>query len=254
MTEMANKREELKGDFDRDGFVVIKGFLNASDLTEVQRELERYIVDRIPRIPRTDVYYEVRDDASTLKQMARIKEHDPFFANLIARRQWTGLAEHLLDDKVEAKELEWFDKPPQLGKATPPHQDGYYFMLKPNEAVTMWLALDPVDQDNGCMRYIPGSHRKGLRPHGSTGVLGFSQGIADYSSADRHAEVAVSAAPGDLLVHHAMTIHRADGNLSFRHRRSLGLIFYSASAQQDVDTLSAYQSDLNVKLRNNNRI
>jgi len=100
-------------------------------------------------------------------------------------------------------------------------------MIKPAEAVTMWLALDHVDEENGCVRYVHGSHEWGMRPHGRTQTI------------------ALPAAPGDLLVHHCMTIHRADGNQSAtRSRRALGLIYYSADAQVDEEAHAAYQARL----------
>ena len=43
--------------------------------------------------------------------------------------------------------LQYFNKSPGANKPTPPHQDGYYFMITPCEAVTMWLALDEVDDE-----------------------------------------------------------------------------------------------------------
>jgi len=254
MTNAMEDVQELKKKFDSDGYLVIRNFLSAVELAELKHELERYIHECVPSLQRTDVYYEDRDNPATLKQMAHIKEHDSYFADLIMRPKWASLAETLLADKVVARELEWFNKPPAIGKPTPPHQDGYYFMLEPNEAITMWLALDPVDESNGCIRYIPGSHRKGLRPHGRTDVLGFSQGITDYNSADRGAEMPIVASPGDLLVHHAGTIHRADGNPSQRHRRSLGLIFYAAHALEDAKRLAVYQARLNAELEEARKI
>jgi phytanoyl-CoA hydroxylase len=201
----------LKALFDRDGYVVVRQFLNLTELTELRRELDRYIA-RIAGLPRTDVMFENRDRPETLKQLARMKQNDAFFVEFIERPKWIVLAETLLNDATVPKELEWFNKPPRASRETPPHQDGYYFMLTPAEAVTMWLALDPVDECNGCVRYIPGSHRKGLRPHARTDVIGFSQGIIDYEKDDYAAEVPIRAEPGDLLVHHALTIHRADRN------------------------------------------
>lgn len=254
MTTELQDPENLKSTFDRDGYVVMRGFLSIPELAELNDELTRYINERIPAIPRADVYYENRDDPSTLKQMARIKQHDPYFADMIMRSKWTGLAQTLLADRVVAQELEWFNKPPRTDKATPPHQDGHYFMLEPNEAVTLWLALDPVDENNGCIRYVPGSHRGGLRPHGRTDILGFSQGITDYGEADIKAEVPIIAEPGDLLIHHAITIHRANGNPTQRHRRSLGLIFYAGRARQDTQKLADYQSGLNAELREADKI
>jgi len=254
MTNPIEDVQEIKKKFDRDGYAVIRGFLSPAELAKLNHELERYITECVPSLQRTDVYYEDRNNPATLKQMARMKEHDEYFAGMITQPKWTSLAETLLSDQAVAKELEWFNKPPAVGKPTPPHQDGYYYMLEPNEAVTMWLALDPVDENNGCIRYIPGSRHKALRPHGSSGVLGFSQGITDYNSADRSAEAPIVASPGDLLVHHAGTIHRADGNPSQRHRRSLGLIFYAARARQDAKKLADYQAHLNAELEEAKKI
>lgn len=109
----------------------------------------------------------------------------------------------------------------------------------------MWLALEDVDEENGCVRYVPGSHRRGFRSHGKTGTLGFSQGITDYGPADTAVEVCMNAKPGDLLVHDAYTIHRADGNHSTtRTRQALGFIYFSARAREDTTAVRDYQSNL----------
>ena len=154
------------------------------------------------------------------------------------------LAELLLGCSAVGKELEWFNKVPRESRETPPHQDGYYFMIEPQEALTMWIALDDCDEENGCLRDVRGSHRRGLRPHVRSAILGFSQGIPDYGPDDRASEVAIPAKSGDVLIHHSMTIHLAHANRSPRERRSLGMIYYSARAKQDVERLQAYQRQL----------
>ena len=245
MTTISNDTtRQIKSTFDSDGYVVIRNFLTGRELEKLRGELSRYIQNRLSEIPHTDALYEDRSDSSTLKQLAHMRQHDSYFSDLIEAPQWAELARTLLDDQVVPQEIEWFNKPPNVSKPTPPHQDGYYFMLEPNDAVTMWLALDPVDEANGCLRYIPGSHLLGLRPHARTETLGFSQGISDYTCRDLEAEVPIKAEPGDLLVHHAITVHRADSNRSERHRRSLGLIYYAARSQAQKEKLSQYQQQL----------
>ena len=120
----------------------------------------------------------------------------------------------------------------------------------------MWLALDTVDEDNGCIRYVRASHRDGLRAHSRTTTLGFSQGLSnDLSSEDLRAEVAIHAEPGDLLVHHALTVHRAGANRSRdRSRRALGLIYYGASAREDAAAHARYQRRLAAELEAQGRI
>ena len=149
-------------------------------------------------------------------------------------------------EEVIGKNMQYFNKPPGVGKATPAHQDGFYFMLQPCEALTLWLALDEVDEANGCVRYVRGSHTRGMREHGRTQTLGFSQGILDYPcKTDLAWETPVFATPGDVLAHQALTIHRAGANSSpNRSRRALGFIYYSERARQDEVAHAAYQAKL----------
>lgn len=245
MTSPTESMQASKQAFDANGYVALPGLLSAQEVTELCREIDRYIAEVVPRLPPTEVFYEVKGRPETLKQLQRIFHHDEWFARLFADSRFVGLAESLMGEAVIGKNLQWFNKPPGVGQPTPPHQDGYYFMLEPNAAVTMWLALDEVDEENGCVRYVPGSQRHGLRAHTRTDTLGFSQGIPDYGIEDRRSEVAMPAKPGDLLAHHALTVHRADGNRSTnRTRRALGFIYYGASAREDAERAAAYRRGL----------
>lgn len=234
----------LKQNFDRDGYILIPGFLSKEEITQINSKLENFLRESVPEMPPTHVFYEVKDDPSSLKQLQDLQEYDPFFADILFNSEFERIAEVLLEDKVIGKTLEYFNKPPKIGKPTPPHQDGYYFMLKPQKAVTMWMALEDVDEENGCVRYIKGSHLKGMRPHGKTETTGFSQGITDYPTID-DIEIPFPAKPGDLLIHHSLTIHRADGNSSnFRTRKAMGFIYFGESAKEDVEAKAAYQKKL----------
>lgn len=234
--------DSLRKTYRRDGFVVLRGFLDGSEIGKVNEALGRVIRDKIHAMPDKHVVYEDKNDKSTLKLLQDLHEYDPFFSGLLFKSRFEKIAEALLGDAAVGKTVEYFNKPARVGAPTPVHQDNYYFMLQPPEAVTMWLALENVDEENGCVRYVKGSHLKPMRAHGRTTTAGFSQGITDYGEADDLAnEVAVPAKPGDLLIHHAMTIHRADRNASLtRSRRALGFIYFSASAKEDVAAKEAY--------------
>ena len=164
------------------------------------------------------------------------------------------MAAHVLGCDVLPRDLQWFNKIPQHSKPTPVHQDGFYDKLEPVEMVTMWLALDIVDEENGCVRYVAGSHKQGLREHTSTNMLGFSQGLVEFGPADRAREVAVCAEPGDLLMHHGLTIHLADANTSNRHRRALGSVYYGAHVEKDQARYEKYQNDLTRDLLRDGKI
>ena len=153
-----------------------------------------------------------------------------------------GLAEALVGESAVCESPEWFNKPPGVDHPTPPHQDNYYFNLQPPNVVSIWLALDTVDDENGCLRYLPGSHRRGFRPHGQSNVLGFSQGITDFGPDDATAEVKIHLAPGDAVAHHGMTIHRAEPNRSAaRNRRAFAMVFKGLSCRRDEAGFARYQ-------------
>ena len=247
---------QRRRDFHRDGFVSLPSFVAGGALTELQANVGRFLKELVPQLPSEHVFCEEREDLSTLKQIQQLGKHDAWFAGFAARGRLREVAEELLGGPVVPRNVQYFNKPPGIGKATPAHQDGHYFMLTPCDAVTMWLALDDADEQNGCVRYTRGSHLRGLREHARTETLGFSRGITDYPTAqDTAHEVACPASSGDLLVHHGMTIHRADANLAVdRQRRALGFIYYSEHAQEDAAAHAAYQSELAARLRSEGKI
>ena len=247
---------ELVRRFRDDGYVCIPDFLDAETVSDI---LERIAVIRSGNargIPPEKVYYEDKESPDTLKQIQELYRWDGLFHRLMFDGPAARLARLLLDDEVVGRNMQYFNKPPSVGQATPPHQDGFYFMLQPCEAVTMWLALEPVDEETGCVRYLRGSHRAGLQDHARTETLGFSQAVTDYDGLRaRYEEVAFPAAPGTLLAHHALTVHRADRNRSrTRTRQALGFIYYAARAKEDAERHAAYQRRLADELEDAGKI
>lgn len=230
--------------FDRDGFVVVRQFLDEAQRNELQANLQRYIREVVPTLPATDAFYEDRARPETLKQLQHMGG-DPFFRDYRQHPRWTALAEALVGPSVTSNEPEWFNKPPATAHVTPPHQDNFYFCLSPPDVATLWLALDEIDEENGCLRYVTGSHKASVRAHGPTSVLGFSQGVLDYGPGDAALETPVFLAPGDLVAHHGNTIHRADANVSHeRHRRAFAIVYQGAHCKRDEDAFQRYQDAL----------
>ena len=228
--------------YDRDGFVIVRQFLTPDERADLCRELDRYIRDVVPRLPDADAFYDNKSRPQTLKQLQHM-QHDPFFGGYIRHPKWVELAEALVGEPAACEGSEWFNKPPGTDHVTPPHQDNYYFCLAPPNVVTIWMALDAVDDENGCLRYVAGTHCKPIRPHSRSNVLGFSQGITDYGAADSAAEARIHLQPGDVVAHHGNTIHRADANRSrTRHRRAFAMVFKGKSCRRDEAAFARYQT------------
>jgi phytanoyl-CoA hydroxylase len=166
---------------------------------------------------------------------------DPFFESYRQHPRWVAVAKTLLGEPAVAEQPEWFNKPPGTHHVTPPLQDNYYFCLTPPNVLTIWLALDDVDAENGCLRYLSSSHARGFRTHARSSILGFSQGITDYTPDDFAREITVPLRSGDAVAHYGMTIHRADANLSAtRHRRSFAMVFKGVSCRRGEAAYKMY--------------
>lgn len=236
--------DEISKSFSLNGFIFIPNFYDRNEINKIRQSTDRYIREIAPYRPAEEIFYEDDDNPDSLKQIQVMHQHDSFFKELIEGKL-LKLAEIVLGEPVEPVNLQYFNKPPG-GQATPPHQDGYYFKLKPNHAVTMWLALENVDKENGYVSYIQGSHQYGLRHHGRSGVLGFSQHMLDFGIPhDYENMVSFPAEGGDLLAHHSLTIHKAEANTSKnRTRRVLGFIYYAKNCKEDKAAVKAYKEQL----------
>jgi phytanoyl-CoA hydroxylase len=248
---------KLKENFNSDGYVALYLFFDDNKIQEIKNELDRYIAEIAPTLPTHHIFYEDKSDKSTIKNLQQMFTYDNYFKNLIEESSIQEVASSVLGETAVPKNLQYFNKPAGVGKPTPPHQDGYYFMLKKDNAVTCWLALEKVDEENGCIHYVKGSHlHEEYRPHGKSEILGFSQGVTDFGNEnDKLNTVSFPGEAGTFLMHNTKTIHWAEGNKSkTRTRKALGFIYYGESAEEDKEAHDAYQEKLRKELEEKNLI
>jgi ectoine hydroxylase-related dioxygenase (phytanoyl-CoA dioxygenase family) len=113
------------------------------------------------------------------------------------------------------------------------HQDYSYLPLDRPDGVSLWIALDDISEDNGCLYYVFGSHLWGER-RARWGMRGEDDPRAQLPPidvADDEPGTAVPALAGCAIVHHANLWHRSPANLSGRPRRTWILSFVSPEAR-----------------------
>lgn len=158
--------------------------------------------------------------------------------------KWLDFARHpdILDmvaDLIGEDIILWgttvFGKPARTGKATPWHQDGQYWPIRPLASCSAWIAIDDVGVDNGCMRVIPGSHRGSsiLKHHTNTaGDLTLNQELDD-DQFDESAAVDIILKPGQMSFHDINMVHGSRRNASARRRAGYVLRFMPATSHFD---------------------
>lgn len=107
-------------------------------------------------------------------------------------------------------------------KAVPWHQDASFWALSPARTVTVWLAIDDADDENSAMRFIPGSHDKGVMAVRQTGANAvFHKETADAETLGTPFTNVLRA--GQMSLHADMLVHGSQPNVSDRRRCGLTL-------------------------------
>jgi phytanoyl-CoA hydroxylase len=112
----------------------------------------------------------------------------------------------------------YFKPPGARGQA--PHQDQYYLRAEPGTCIAAWMALDPCDEENGCLEVVPGSHEW---PVLCTISADTTESFTDVTVPlpDDAQLVPVLMQPGDVLFFNGTLVHGSKPNRSDRFRRAL---------------------------------
>ena len=223
--------------YERDGCIRVNGFFDPADVAVIRAALDRYVRDVAPTLAAGDVVFEA--DGVSVRNLWRMEQHDPFFADLAARPLIRRLVARLIRGEPVLMGVETFNKPARVGSGVPPHQDNAYFCQTPPDVLTVWVALDAATAANGPIFYVRGSHADML-PHRPSGVQGNSMGLA--VGFDKSAPFVGTLAPGDALVHHCQTIHYSSPNTTDRPRCGLLLVFRGSHTTTDPQLKAAYDA------------
>ena len=158
---------------------------------------------------------EFRDNASVLLS------YDLSFLNYAREPAILDMVEQLIGPDICLWNMSFFAKPALNGKKTPWHQDGQYWPIRPLASCSVWIAIDDVGVENGCMRVIPGSHRnEGLLRHhlNTSDDLTLNQEL-DEDQFDEEDAVDIVLKPGQMSFHDINLVHGSRHNRS-RNRRA----------------------------------
>ena len=119
----------------------------------------------------------------------------------------------------------FFIKEPHSESYVSWHQDLRYWGLDSDAEVSAWVALSPVTQANGCMRFVPGSHKGGMLLHRDTFANSnfLTRGQEAAIDIDEDETVLVPLAPGQVSLHHGRLLHASGPNRSEERRVGLAI-------------------------------
>jgi phytanoyl-CoA hydroxylase len=211
----------VRQDYERDGYVIFRRVIDRELVNEASGHVAWLEAQHPDLRPENLGHWLVAED--------------PFWVSLVSDPRLLDIAERFVGPDIALFASHYICKPPFSGEPVLWHQDGAYWPLDPMEVVTLWLAIDRSNEQNGCMRVIPGSHRQqlhDLRPNTDVeNVLG-SESAVDV---DESEAVNLILEPGDVEVHHPNILHASAANTSSNRRCGLTIRYIPTSTRITTD-------------------
>ena len=218
--------------YHEDGYVVPEYRLPEETLQDIRADYDRLLArhpefrDYCPMLLRYDLsFLNYARDPNTLDMVAQVIGPDIILWN-----------------------SSFFAKPAVNGKKTPWHQDGEYWPLRPLATCTVWLAIDEATVENGCLKFMPGSHkRKELRPHRTNKDPNFTlhQELLESEYDDEKA-VPLELEAGQMSLHDVYLLHGSEANDSGKPRRGMTMRFMPGTSVFDREKAKQLSRDLGV--------
>ena len=222
MTELSPiPLEDLHQRFERDGYVFPYQAMPADEALAYRAEVETLMAER------PDAIEYARGHANLVF---------PAIDRLSRDERIIDAASAILGSDVLLWGAGLVPKPPQSDRFISWHQDLTYWGLDGTDEVAVWMSLGEVTPENGCMRFLPGSHCDGIKPHRDTfnAANSLSRGQVVDAVVDESQAVDVVLGPGQLSLHDGRLFHASGPNKTDRWRVGLVIQYIAPSMKQVV--------------------
>jgi len=215
--------------YQRQGFLTLEGICPPEEIELIRTTLLDLFKNRTGYDEGAQYDFVSRDDPSKPAKFPSM--HDPrHYAPALLKTRYhqhaLALARQLLGEDAALYGEHALLKPGLTGPETPWHQDEAFrspdFEYK---ELSIWLALQPVTEENGCMQFIPGSNKYEVLEHRSPGGDKSLHPLECCADFPRELAVPAPLQAGDATVHHMRTLHYTAPNTSPAPRLAYILIF-----------------------------
>ena len=211
--------------YQANGFIVIENFLDNAELSHWQQTTQEAVDERLggpkkgwaalTNQDNPDAYY-----AQVFTQCLKLADTHAGMRELMLDPRLGEMAATLAGvDGIRIWHDQALFKPP-YGNPTAWHLDNPYWSFSSPDSLSIWVALDDATLSNGCLYYVPGSHKAERR-----GTVGIGERQADlfkvYPEWRTMETVACPCPAGSAVFHNGLTAHGAGANMTNRPRRAM---------------------------------
>jgi ectoine hydroxylase-related dioxygenase (phytanoyl-CoA dioxygenase family) len=207
--------------FTENGYLIVRNLLTENEINSYRNLYEDFLSNKIDASKfRSDLSGSNTDQTFKTEKITQIMVPSRLQPDLLKQalhEKSLAIAKELLGNDIELDFDMLIDKAPFTNTPTPWHQDCAYWLTMPDiRATSCWVALDDAFIENGCMWYVPGSHKLPVRSHRPAG----KEGGALQCDAEESEGIAGEIKAGDCIFHHGATLHYSRGNATDKRRRA----------------------------------
>ena len=230
--------------FKLSGFLQVEHVLSAEEVEILAARSDLIAGGNAAHIPETSIQLEkvfrsgeqaLEDQVLAVRKLYNLAVYDEVMWTHACNPKIVDIVAALLGtDDIKMYGDQLFMKAPGTGTAQAWHQDSASWRdILPMDLVTAWTAIDPADEDNGCLNFVPGTHRWGMLKSPRVEPL-----LEDFGSA-AWPIVPAPLAAGSISFHHSLTLHQSNANKSGRRRRGYAVHYMRASSYWDESVQDA---------------
>ena len=209
--------------FHLNGYLAGIRLLNDHQIAVLREQLQQ-LVD--PTHAGHDLFYEFHSNESTEPSTVLFHALGAWriasgFHDLLWNPAFLIPAAQLLAGPVRFWHDQLFCKPAHHGGVVAWHQDySYWTRTQPMAHLSCWIGLDDSTRENGCVHYVPLSHRWNLLPiTGLANNMSAIQSVLDEDQKNQFQPVAIELKAGECSFHHPLMVHGSYENRSDYPRR-----------------------------------
>ncbi len=211
-------------EFKENGFLLLRGFLDKNSCNLIRDIAKIHMQYKVEPIETEYEYIGIENEEykQSVRRIRQVYDRDIVFKNWMLNREIRPILEQVLDEKpviVKAHHNSIMTKRAKTSTHTEWHRDRRYWSYDSDNLVSVWLALQDENQENGVLEFIPGSHKMKLKPEQFDEKDFF---MPDYEGNLEliSKKVSFNLEAGDIVLFHCELLHRANANKSDKDKIS----------------------------------
>lgn len=215
--------------FHEEGYLAVDALTTPDDVAMLREQYDRIFAERAGRAEGNQFDLTGTDEEgkdAALPQILNPAKYAPQMRESLLLKNATIAGRQLLGDEAECNIFHAIYKPPRSGAETPWHQDAAYW--EPHlfhRSISIWVPLQEATLDNGCMQFVPRSHRYDIVDHQSINDDPRIHGLEFTPTSRLLLEtanvVSCPLPPGGATFHGGYMFHHTPPNRSDVPRRAL---------------------------------